>query len=143
MPDGRFSEVIMGRAPVERCILVLLFAALAQLSPVAAQAQSAENVAVIINDNSADSQRVGDYYIRRRSVPSSNIVHIRTSVEETIDWAAYIATIQNPISFALAQRNLQDRVLYIVLTKGVPLRIAGDDGVQGTASSVDSEMTLI
>ena len=40
-------------------------------------------------------------------------------------------------------RGLQDRLLYLVLTKGVPLRIAGTTGLTGTLASVDSELTLL
>ena len=126
-----------------RCLRVLACLMLAQLAALPAHAQSAENVAVVINDNSADSQRVGDYYVRRRSIPSANVIRIRTIADETIDRAAYVASIENPVAMALTQRNLQDRILYIVLTKGVPIRIGGDGGVQGTVASVDSEMTLM
>jgi len=110
--------------------------------PVHAWAQSAENVALVVNDNSPDSQRVADYYARRRGVPVSNVIHVKTSIDETIDRGPYVATIELPITGALMQRGLQDRVLYIVLTKGVPLRIQGNGGPQGTVASVDSELTL-
>jgi uncharacterized protein (TIGR03790 family) len=107
-----------------------------------AAAQTAENVAVVVNDNSPDSQRVADHYIKRRGVPASNVIRIRTAVDETINRAGYQASIELPIAATLAQRGLQDRILYIVLTKGVPLRIQGDGGPQGTIASVDSELTL-
>jgi uncharacterized protein (TIGR03790 family) len=70
------------------------------------------------------------------------VIHIRTAVEERIERAAYLNSIEVPVSDALAARFLQDRVLYIVLTKGVPLTIVGDSGPQGTVASVDSELTL-
>jgi uncharacterized protein (TIGR03790 family) len=111
--------------------------------PYIAHAQTAENVAVVINDNSPSSQRVGEYYVRARAIPSSNVIHIRTAVEETIDPATYATTIELPIATALAKEGLQDSVLYIVLTKGVPIRIAGNNGVNGTTASVDSELTLL
>ena len=38
---------------------------------------------------------------------------------------------------------MQDRIFYIVLTKGIPLIISGSGGRGGTASSVDSELTLL
>src|SRR5678815_5558322 len=115
------------------CILPMLLAGVLLLVCAhAAAAQSAENVAVVVNDNSPDSQRVAEYYIRRRAIPSPNVIRIRTSVEETIERAQYSATIELPITEALSVRGLQDRILYIVLTKGVPLRIAGDGGVQGS-----------
>jgi len=37
----------------------------------------------------------------------------------------------------------QDRILYIVLTKGIPLRVNGTSGQDGTIASVDSELTLL
>src|SRR4051794_486593 len=86
-----------------------------------ANAQSAENVALVVNDASPDSQRVAEHYARRRAIPASNVIHIRTSLGETVDRATYVATIELPISGALMQRGLEDRVLYIVLAKGVPL----------------------
>jgi uncharacterized protein (TIGR03790 family) len=102
-----------------------------------------ENVAVVINDASPVSQRVGEYYTRTRAIPASNVFHIRTSVDETIDLSTYATTIEGPIAAALSREGLQDRVLYIVLTKGTPLRIRGTDGQDGTAASVDSELTLL
>ena len=41
-----------------------------------ARAQSAENVAIVINDNSPDSQRIGEYYAKARSLPPGNILRI-------------------------------------------------------------------
>jgi uncharacterized protein (TIGR03790 family) len=106
-------------------------------------AQTAENVAVIINDNSAASQKVGEYYARKRSLPSSHVIHIQTAIDETIERPAYVATIEAPIGVALSKAGLQDRVLYIVLTKGIPLRVNGTEQQNGTVSSVDSELTLL
>lgn len=108
-----------------------------------AVAQSFENVAVVINEASPNSQRIGEYYISKRSIPSTNVIRIRTSTDETIERAVYAATIEGPIAAAISRQGLQDRILYIVLTKGIPLRISGTNGVDGTVSSVDSELTLL
>jgi uncharacterized protein (TIGR03790 family) len=112
-------------------------------TPGLASAQSAENVAVVINDNSPDSQRVGQAYAAARSIPDSNVLHIRTSTEETVDRATFVQTIEVPLSAAIRRGQLHDRVLYIVLTKGVPLRVAGTPGPKGSLASVDSELTLL
>ena len=108
-----------------------------------ASAQSAENVAVVINENSPASQRVGYYYATRRALPAANIIRIRTSADETIDRPQFVTTIQVPLASALAARHLQDRVLYIVLTKGVPIRVVNRDAPVDTVASVDSELTLL
>ena len=107
------------------------------------QAQSAENVAVVINDASPTSRRVGEYYATVHALPMANVIRIRTITDETIDRAAYVATIEQPIAAAIRRAGLQDRVLYLVLTKGVPLRVAGTAGLNGTLASVDSELTLL
>ena len=44
---------------------------------------------------------------------------------------------------ALTRGALQDRILYLVLTKGIPLRINGSAGQNGAVASVDSELTLL
>jgi len=106
-------------------------------------AQSSDNVALVINEASPSSQRIGEHYLRARAIPSNNVIRLRASTEEAIERTAYLTTIEQPIAAALRRHQLQDRVLYIVLTKGVPLRIAGTDGVNGTVASVDSELTLL
>ncbi len=108
-----------------------------------ARAQSAENVAVVINDASSASQRIAEHYIRARAIPDSNVIRIRTATSETIERAVFAETIQDPLAAAIRKRSLHDRVLYIVLTKGIPLRIVGSEGTEGSVASVDSELTLL
>src|SRR5688572_15345612 len=110
-------------------------------SPV--HAQSAENVAVVINDNSPDSQRIGEHYARTRSLPASDVLRIRVSPVETVERGVYVSSIEVPIAAAIRHAGLHDRVLYLVLTKGVPLGIAGTTGLSGTLASVDSELTVL
>ena len=111
--------------------------------PPPANAQSAENIALVINDNSTASRTVGEYYAAKRNVPAANILRISASEDEEIDRASYNSTIEWPIRARISQQGLQDRILYIVLTKGVPLRIKGTPGRFGTLSSVDSELALL
>src|SRR5687767_14358212 len=120
-------------------ITVLLFST----SIEAAEAQSSQNVLVVINDASPASQRVGEHYIRARGIPDANVVKLRTSTDEEISRALFLTSIEQPISSAIARGGLFDRILYIVLTKGIPLRINGTEGLEGTVSSVDSELTLL
>ena len=132
-----------GLRSAKQLALAAMFVLMVVGLPAPGVAQTAENVAVVINENSQVSQRVGEYYIRQRAIPSSNVIRIRTSQEETIDLAPFLSTIHGPIAAALTRQKIQDRILYIVLTKGVPLRINGTGGVSGTVASVDSELTLL
>ena len=108
-----------------------------------AAAQSAANVLVIVNDASAASRRIGDYYTQKRVIPPANVIHVTAATTEEISRATYLTTLESPIIAALSRGNLQDRILYIVLTKGVPLRITGTSGRSGMTASVDSELTLL
>src|SRR6476660_4939986 len=125
--------------PVNRTLegLLLVAAVLAAAGP--AVAQSADNVLVVVNDASAASQRVAEYYVQERGIPAVNVVHLKTAVADEITRAAFATTIELPILIALSRNSLQDRILYIVLTKGVPLRVKGTPGRNGTIASVDSE----
>ena len=51
--------------------------------------------------------------------------------------------IQAPIVNWLSSHFAQDRILFIVFTKGVPLRIQGTSGRDGTVASVDSELAAL
>src|SRR5205085_446580 len=78
-----------------------------------------------------------------RQLPATHVLHIRASTEETIDRAAYVSTIEEPLGRAIRRAGLEDRIRFLVLTKGVPLRVAGTTGLEGTLASVDSELTLL
>ncbi len=110
--------------------------------PAQAVAQSADNVLVVINDPSQASVQIGEYYVRKRAIPQDHIVHLKTATTEGFSRAEYARTVEGPIGSWLVAHELTDKVLYIVLTKGVPLRIDGTSGLQGTIASVDSELTL-
>ena len=107
------------------------------------RAQTAENVLVVVNADSPASVQIGEYYAKVRQVSENHVVRLHTPATEAVSRAVYGQTIEVPIAAALARQALQDRILYIVLTKGVPLRIEGTGGRDGTVASVDSELTLL
>ena len=113
------------------------------LAPTTVRAQTGDNVAVVINDASPASQRIGEYYVRKRSVPAENVVHVTAPTTDEITRGEYTSTIEGPIAAAIWKNDLEDRILYIVLTKGVPLRIQGTSGKNATMGSVDSELTVL
>ena len=133
----------MSRYPFRQpAALPVAIIALCALAP-SAYAQAAGNVAVVINENSQASVKIGEYYARARALPASNVLRIRTSEEETVDRATFESTIERPLADAISRDRLQDRILYLVLTKGIPIRVAGAAGLTGTMASVDSELTLL
>ena len=108
-----------------------------------AQAQTADNVLVVVNENSPDSVIIGDHYASVRGVPPPQVLRISTEVADEISRATFSREVETPISQWLRRNRAQDRILYLVLTKGIPLRVAGTRGRNGTLSSVDSELTLL
>jgi uncharacterized protein (TIGR03790 family) len=109
----------------------------------AVRAQSPANVLVVVNDNSAESREIADYYVRRRNIPPANVCHLRTTVEQDIKRATYDREIAAPIGAYLRKNGMVDRVLYIVMTAGVPLRIEGSSGIGGNEAAVDSELAAL
>ncbi|HUL72422.1 MAG TPA: TIGR03790 family protein [Vicinamibacterales bacterium] len=126
-----------------RNVLAAAVLALALPWPAPALAQSADNVLVVINDASQESVQIGEYYVHKRAVAQDHVVRLKTAVTEAINRAEYVRSIEQPVGEWLIKNSLEDKILYIVLTKGVPLRIDGTSGLQGTIASVDSELTLL
>jgi uncharacterized protein (TIGR03790 family) len=121
------------------CACLLMLGAI----PRASFAQSPDNVLVVVNSNSTDSTEIGEYYAKARGIPRNQIARISAATADVVTRAGYELTIEQPIAAWLAKHLLQDKVLFIVLTKGVPLRIEGTIGRDGTSASVDSELTLL
>ena len=104
-----------------------------------------ENVLVVANDASAISREVSRYYQQARSIPASNICHIRTEPVETIERAAYL-DIERGVAKCLSAPLLAAKVRYIVLTQGTPLQIAATSQggtINSDGASVDSELALL
>ena len=99
---------------------------------------------MVVNNTSADSRQIAEYYVRARSIPAGNVCRITTTAEENIAREKFEKEIFEPIKKCLEQRNLVDQVLYIVTTLGVPLRVPGKaTGTSADGASVDSELTLL
>jgi len=102
-----------------------------------------ENVLVVQNGSSPISCRIAAHYIVQRSIPADNLVTVNTqdssisSANESITWQDYIDKIENPIKAFLTQHNLTDQIQYIVLTKGIPIRISNGRSVDSTLAAID------
>jgi uncharacterized protein (TIGR03790 family) len=105
--------------------------------------QTAENIILVVNESSPLSMDIGMYYAHKRGIEKTNILRIKTTCEDSISREDFSRQIESPLTTWLARDSAQDRILYIVLTKGIPLRVNGDSGPDGTVASVDSELTLL
>jgi uncharacterized protein (TIGR03790 family) len=133
-----------GRLAFRVTIGSVLLPVLLLLAAPAASAQSGAQVLLVVNRRSQDSLRIAEYYRPRRSVPVANVCYLEATAEEEINWDTYLAEIERPISACLANGGLRDKILYIVTTLGVPLKISGGgSGAAAEYSSVDSELALL
>jgi uncharacterized protein (TIGR03790 family) len=127
-----------------RTPLLLLPTLVVSLLAAPALAQTGDNVLLVVNQAASDSVRIGEHYARVRGVPKTQVLRITVdAAADEIERPAFDSQIQGPIAAWIRRASAQDRILYIVLTKGIPLRIRGTSGRSGTTASVDSELTLL
>ncbi len=114
------------------------------LAAALAGALTPEHVLVVVNRESPLSQRIAQYYVHKRLIPVGNVVTIRVGPQEEISRADYAKYVEQPIAAFLKTHHLEEKILYIVTTLGVPLKIAGDNnGLNNDAASVDSELAAL
>ncbi|HTS62398.1 MAG TPA: TIGR03790 family protein [Candidatus Acidoferrales bacterium] len=110
----------------------------------ALRAQTGDNVLLVVNKNHAGSREIGEYYRPRRSVPPKNVCYLATTSEEEIQWNTYQEQVERPVGDCLKKAGLVEKVLYIVTTLGVPLKVDGPgSGPMSEHASVDSELALL
>jgi len=110
----------------------------------AARAQTGDQVLLVVNRNAAVSREVAEYYRPRRSVPVGNVCWVESVSQEEISWDVFQQQIEKPIAACLERAGLKEKILYIVLTMGVPLKVTGGGhGLGVEHASVDSELALL
>ncbi len=76
--------------------------------------------------------------------PLANLCRIKTPAVEKISRAVYDDEIERPIARCLKSHGLDEKILYIATTLGVPLKISGPGEDMATESAaVDSELALL
>ncbi len=97
-----------------------------------------------MNKQSAESREIGRYYVQKRHIPPANLCTIDTAPNEEITRSVYDTEVETPIGKFLKSHGLQEQILYIVLTSGVPLKVKGQEAsLHNEGASVDSELTLL
>lgn len=132
-------------------ITVIICAFLLLLQGSASQVMGGpQNVLVVQNGDSPMSARIAAYYMFKRSIAKKFLATIYTadsstsSANESISPDDYIEKIHNPIREYLAKNGLTDKIKYIVLTKGIPIRLTKDPtGGTSGGMSVDSVLAAM
>ena len=127
-------------------VYALLLPSFAISLPAQTNSALAEEMVIVVNRNDPDSLSIGQHYARQRGIPESRIVHLSAPIKETISIAEYVNTVANPLLNALLEnewvkgvkagsKDVYGRerlsvsihsIPFVVLIKGVPLRITHD-----------------
>jgi uncharacterized protein (TIGR03790 family) len=133
-------------------------------------------VIILANSADPDSLRLAAHYAAARGVPVENLVALPMPHGETISWTEFVGAIWQPLQDTLVRRGWIDaistqlvdtvgrkkyamvshQIAYLVVCRGVPLRIADDPGLLSekalpagqsqfhtNQAAVDSELSLL
>lgn len=79
----------------------------------------AKRVLLVINDSSAASKEVGEYYRVKRMIPNENVLHLKVPDQLALNDEQYKQHVEEPVRKKI--RASKSRIDFIVLTKGMPL----------------------
>jgi len=82
-----------------------------------------QEIAIIVNSRSQDSQTLADYYCRRRRVPTNHIIALPMPQQEIIPRNVYQNDIAPKIRQRLLQSDLHQNIKCLLTLRGVPLTI--------------------
>jgi len=93
------------------------------------------NVAVVINQNSADSVALGNYYAEKRQIPPQNVIRINWAGSRT-EWSYtdFTNTLLGPLRVAISSRQLTNQVDYLLLSMDIPYRVVKGTAVNSTTA---------
>lgn len=120
--------------------LLLTATALAQPDDLAAR------VVILANSRQPESVRLAEFYAEKRGVPPANIIALPLPEAETVTWREFIDQVWQPLQDELLRRDwiegtsshlldrlgrrryapTANRISYLVVCRGVPLRIFND-----------------
>lgn len=87
-----------------------------------------QNVLVVMNARSGESLEIGNAYRRARDIPYRNVLVLDTATTFSVAYQTYLDEIETPIRAYLKHQQLEDEITQIVLTRGVPQRVAHENG---------------
>lgn len=86
----------------------------------------ARRVLLVVNRASTASREIGEYYALRRKIPASNVVTVNMSMSDNVSPSEYKSQLEDVVRERI--ERLQHRIDFIVLTKGIPIRLRDDSG---------------
>ena len=93
-----------------------------------------QNVLVVVNGRDPDSVRIGEHYMKARGIPPVNLVTLDVPTALVTKLAVYKDEIEEPVKQHIAKEGLRGQIDYIVLTRGLPIRVDLPSGRASTAA---------
>ncbi len=81
-------------------------------------------VAVVANRTLPDSEKLARQYCRDRAVPEEHLILLQCTDSESIPEGDYLTDVQSPVRKALRERKLTERIDFLLVVKGVPIKTA-------------------
>ena len=127
MPDCRRPFLMIAS-------LLLLIAACSPESPVEALVVDprAKSVLVLYNASAPESREIVDHYVKARGIPAGNVLSVKVASGENISKSEYKTGIVEPVAKKIA--GLKDRIDFILLVRGMPIRLDHEFGHSMDAS---------
>jgi len=105
------------------------------LCPVFAGALEPKEVMVLANGNVGKSIELARYYLHRRGIPKENLLIIRTTDKESIEWKKYEEYVAQPVrKFLRLHKNQHLRCIAILY--GLPLKISSPGKTEKEEKSI-------
>lgn len=107
------------------------------------------DILVVFAAGNPDSEGLARYYadpLSGRNIDSSMLLGLEVPLGSTVDRATYESALRAPIAEWIRASGRQFTLRYILLMKGIPHRISGEnefDPTGSTFSSVDSELCVL
>lgn len=154
------------RLPGEALIGVALLLMIPPGMRAAAEPERAR-VVVLVNASQPDSLALGVFYAERREIPRANVIALPLPLTETITRDEFVTTLEAPLRERLVAEGWigaespdeaagSHRIAYLVVCRGVPLRVAPDPlrltddfkrehprGLHTNSAAVDGELALL
>jgi len=131
----RISETVNPMSLIVRILGIAFFLFLSFTAPAYAGYYDYGDTILVVNDASATSTTIANYFITARSFPPANVMHINTPEIETISTTTFTTDIRTPVENFLTNNHIASSTNYIILTKGVPLNV-------NNLASVDQALSI-
>ncbi len=101
---------------------------------------------LVVNQNSALSRRLGDFYASWHGLQPKQICRVTASEEEIVSREVYEREIAGPLGECLQRNKTVESTYYIVMTQGLAIRISATkkaEPLRTDGASVDSELAML